>query len=158
MAATFDAIATATLTTASNTITFSNIPSTYTELYITLSGSTSSFVSTSIRFNNATSPTYGACRQYASGAANMAFNNYNASAESLTGIFDTGQSFIDIWIPGYKDTTLKKGFLSRCYIRGSLVGTWWGGWTGTSAISRIDLLAGVNYQVGTVATVYGTLA
>lgn len=157
MAATYTAIASSTLTTSSSTIVFSSIPSTYTELFISVYGKYDSFATVGIRFNGSTT-SYSYLRQLGSGTTSLAFYNNTAGSYSGTGVWDTGLSSMEVWIPGYKDTNNKKTFISKTYHRGNLNCLNLGTWSGTSAINSITLLGNGVYQAGTVATLFGVLA
>lgn len=157
MAATYTAISSSTLTATASSITFSSIPATYTELFISVYGKYDGFATVGIQFNSSTT-SYSYLRQLGSGSSALAFYNNTAGSYSGTGVWDTGLSAMEIWIPGYKDTNKRKSFISKTYHRGNCLCVNLGSWSGTAAISSITILGNGVYQIGTVATLFGVLA
>lgn len=169
-AETFEAIATYTASGSQNTITFSSIPQTYTDLFIAMfSGNTSgSYYWTYIQvgngsvdtgtnyyatLNSANNSLYRSDRYTSSTEFKAAGNDPNQKATNYA--FIQGYSRTDIWKPCL--TTM--GFAAT----GSNVG--WTGyissvWKSTSAINtiKITLEGGQNFSGDSMYTLYGIKA
>lgn len=167
MALTYEPIATTTVSTAVNGITFSSIPSSYTDLVIVINAKiTGTSEDQYIRFNNDTSANY----QTLVGIGNA------GSAPSVS--YQTSETYIrvgDSWngnwgmmkidINGYSGSGSKRTLISSIKHNGadsnSKTTTSIGNWTGTSAINRIDFsqAGGTTgrYDVGSTITLYGIL-
>ena len=119
MANTYTLISSTVLSTTTSSVTFSSIPSTYTDLVIRVGGRTDqAAVAASVRFyiNGNTSSVYSFTRMlgtgsavstYTSGTGNELYFNNGASGSS-----STANSFgiAEIYIPNYQSTTSKPMF------------------------------------------------
>jgi hypothetical protein len=171
MATTYEPIATTTLGSAASTITFSSIPSTYTDLRLMVSSRIESggtnYAALFVRFNNLGTTIYSTTRlggdgtsaysNRASTQTELALTAGSAGSASASGTFNL--STIDLF--SYTGSTNKtalatvsadnngSGFVVRQVL---LART-------TSAITRIDLTdeTGLNFATGTTATLYGIL-
>ena len=160
MPATYEPIATTTLGSAANTITFSSIPSTYTDLRVVWYGiqSTSQF---RFRFNNDTATNYSYTVLQGDGTSatssrwsNQAFTYASTSAAATYG------AFISLDVMSYAGSTNKTTLVtcSRDLNGSGSVDRGVGLWRSTSAINRIDLYLGSgNMDAGATATLYGIL-
>lgn len=168
MAKTYQPIATSTLTTAtaSQTITFSDIPATYTDLRIVLSGTTNAQGKiVYLRFNGDTSGSYWTVEMSAS------------SASIATGVVDAGTSGIKLNAQGtpltpyaflaiadvmnYASSSYKKTVIAQAYdldgtSRGPARNT--GTWVSNSAITSVTLATSSGTFNEVVATIYGIKA
>lgn len=173
MPSTYEPIATTTLTTSASTISFTSIPSTYTDLklILVLLG-TSSGSDFTFRFNSDTGSNYrtqifGASSDpYASFASGDTTNQteFLGSKGSTVGASTTIPNLYDINIFSYTSTTMYK----TCYWMlsenhnsatasiGGAVGLSVGTWVKSpiAAITSIDL-AMTSFDSGTTATLYG---
>lgn len=167
MALTYEPIATTTLGSA-GTITFSSIPTTYTDLRVVLTGKGLSGTpndNVRIVLNSDTSATYSYTELYGGGTPtcvsyatqfNMYLNSNNAN------LSDTVPTFYTIDFFQYKNTSINKAFLATANMdlngSGSVAYTS-GLWRSNSAISTILLTNGAaSYSAGTTATLYGIKA
>lgn len=157
MASTYTAISSVSNNSVSS-ITFSNIPSTYTELCLVLSGFNTSLSSLSMLINNISTTSYGWVRLFGSGTGNAGLTQGYASNAGLFGVIDSGQGFTEIWFPGYKDTVNNKGYVAKSYTQQGWTGVWAGNVDTTAAITSINLFSAPNPGAGSVATLYGVLA
>lgn len=164
MALTYEPISTTTLSSAANSITFSSIPATYTDLHlvVTTLGATGDYIS--IRFNGDTSTNYswiiggmdntGTFQQKATGQAQGRIGNSMNSATIPT------VTRTDIF--SYAGSTYKTvNSTSGSDINGSgEVRVFTNMWRSTAAINSILLRgdAGANFAIGTKATLYGIKA
>jgi len=154
-----DLIGTVTITSAGGTISFTNIPQTYDDLELFVSGRGVTAVInsfTGINFNGGdaslSSGTVisegGAFRQTAN-----AFTGDISGSSAAAGSFGT----LNIYIPNYK-TSIFKSFLSRStsghtssytqQVSACL-------WRSTNAITRLDILANGGFVVNSVGHLYG---
>lgn len=161
MAVTYEKIATNTLGSAS-TITFSSIPSTYTDLILIVAGFASADGQISLRFNGATTnysstsltadgTTAGSTRQTATTYMQLGYyDRFNTSTQSnaICHIFN------------YANTTTYKTVLARMNNTSYGVGASVGLWRATPvAITSVEAsAAGNNFAIGTTATLYGIKA
>lgn len=172
---TFDAIAQYEVTrntAASSSITFLNIPQTYTDLQLRVTGRSSRSDSTAdfpaLRFNNDSTGTYSRVRMFSNGGGGTngetAINQTGSGIDlvptrlSPAGLFS---SFI-IDVMDYATTGKARPFLARVTYEGLNEGyvlTYIGQYNSTStAISRVDLVFNNNWVEGTIATLYGIKA
>ena len=170
MTATYDSIATTTLSSAASTITFSSIPNTYTDLRLVVNAIVDldgDGRSPQIRLNNDTGNNYSQTQLNGSGSA-AGTNTLSSQTRvyiALSGNLRQSPNwkFFTIDFMSYAGSTNK-----------TLLSTWAGDqngagnveynvglWRNTSAINRIDIqLSGSpgNYAAGTTATLYGIKA
>lgn len=165
MPTTYDSIATTTLGSASNSVTFSSIPQTYTDLRLIWRITSSSVgTDTLVRFNGNSSADKYITYIGGTGSSNT-IGNLNAQTSFYTSLFDsTSQTqpvFLTLDIMNYR-TTHYKSFLATALFdkNGSggpclTVGTW----PQSSAIDSITcfLDAGATMAAGTTLTLYGIL-
>ena len=159
MAATYEPIATATLATESSSVDFSSIPSTFTDLVLVVTGTSSGTnINYGLRFNDTATSTYHALRMYADGSSVMTDRLLSYSNSIISNI-SSAQSTAVIQFNGYSTSTLKKTFISRSNSNGYV----WlnaGLWNSNSAISKITFLTTTGYalQPGTTLSLYGIKA
>lgn len=152
--ATYDKIATTTLTSAGN-IDFSSIPSTYTDLVIVLRGKTANNTGNiCLRFNGDTSTNYSRIRflSYASASDSEAQTNQSSSSFGDWGSIE-GAAIINIF--SYANTTTWKNFTTRG-TEPDYTSMYTGQWRSTAAINSISFFKpSSTFSVGTTATIYG---
>lgn len=158
-------IATNTLASSSTSVTFSNIPNSYTDLILVMYAQrVSGNPSAEMLFNSDT-------------GANYSFTNLLGNGTTATGYRGTASSIINLsyfttsgspnyspfftHIMSYSNTTTYKTIISKAGDAGSGIQITSGLWLSTSAINSITLrLASgtVGYGVGSVFTIYGIKA
>ena len=157
MAITYDPIATTTLGSASTTITFSSIPSTYTDLRLILTGRTNAGAgnAVTIRFNSDTATNYS--WTYISGNGTTASSARTTNATSIsTGLYLTNDTnistgFVDIFsYVGSTNKTVLLQSINQSFVRNTVAL-----WRSTSAIIEITLTSSNAMEIGTTATLYG---
>ena len=163
-------IASYTVTSAQSTIDFTSIAGTYSDLCIKLSGrhTTAGGEDTPfVRFNNDSGSNYYFVFGSGRGGVPVVSGAVPTSAfwcGTIPGAGDTSGSFsnIEIYVPNYTSTTLKKairfeGMTSG--MTGSMYQRTGGGyWNATAAaINRVTLgiVSGYNFAAGTTAYIYG---
>jgi hypothetical protein len=164
MATTYEKIATTTLGSASANITFGSIPSTYTDLTISITFFTTANGNVLLELNNDSSSLYSYTALRANGSS-VVSSRSTANPNALMGFGGSGAtggipalSLIDIF--SYAGSTFKtilsntssdkngSGFVSRVVNL----------YRSTTAISTVKLLSDAgNFDVGTTATLYGIL-
>jgi hypothetical protein len=160
MPATYEPIATTTLGSAASTITFSSIPSTYTDLRLVLVATTTTETSCYLQFNSDTGTNYS--RTELSGNGSAAFSSGGSSQAQISLVYSsistTIPSFITLDIFSYAGNTFKTCLTSASQdVNGSgLVGCNVGLWRSTSAITSVNFIFySGSFAAGTTATLYG---
>lgn len=172
MPATFERIATITKASDSASFSFTSIPQTYTDLYVSIVLTTPTTYATlgapSLygRFNDDSGGNYRTVQYYSS--SGTYYQNYYSPSTSFV-IFNqpNNQSgdviTVSMWIKNYTNTNKAKGVLSfGSQVRANSDGFVLlnaNSWTGTAAISSFSIIdnASANYGSNSTATIYGIL-
>ena len=159
MPSTYTPIATQTLGSAAASVTFSSIPSTYTDLICLINGST---VTTSAyiyaQYNNDTSTNYSWTSLIGDGSG---VASQRGSTTSVIRLSSNANGSTANWIMNvmnYSNATTYKTSVSRFGFGGSPGGaeTFVGLWRSTSAVNRIDFASSSgNIAAGSTFTLYG---
>ena len=153
MPATYEPIATNTLSSTQTTVTFSSIPSTYTDLVYVIAGTSNTLSTIDVQFNSDTATNYSRTRLSGDGTTATSARSTSVSAIP-TGLIDTTQSVTIINIMNYSNTTTYKTIIARGNAAASQVATNVGLWRSTAAISSVTF-SGLTFQIGTTFTLYG---
>ena len=156
---TYEAIATQTVTGSSTvSVTFSSIPSTYTDLIIVTQYKSAANNYLIMRFNGDTGSNYSRTELTGNGssATSSRFSNeasaYVSSLYAPTGDWETAISQIN----NYSNSTTNKTMLSRVNVPTQGVNATVNLWRSTSAINTILITAvGNGYDVGSTFSLYG---
>jgi hypothetical protein len=160
---TYTPIESKTLGSSASSVTFTSIPSTYTDLVLIVNGGTSSGSnSLYMRFNNDSTSIYSTTYMYGNGSSATPGRLTTRDAAAI-GYFvapGTGNEFNSIaHIQNYANTNVYKTVLDRA---NSTAGTYPGAeasvslWRSNAAINRIDVLITTNtINAGTTFTLYG---
>lgn len=157
---------------STDTMSFTSISGSYTNLRIIFSGRStdnSEVQTVGLRFNNDSSGDYD--YQYAIGNDGSAGAGHTENSTSITAFLLPGSSANIVSgipgsgvadIPNYTGTTFFKTLNSQAGMIGKPSSGWryqvsyYGHWRDTSAVTRIDLVASAgNYTAGSTATLYG---
>ena len=159
MPATYDPIATQTLGSAASSVTFSSIPSTYTDLVLIVNSSrTTSNDSVSLEFNGDTGSNYSRLLLYGTGSSALTFRESNANLIEI-GIQDTSNCTNIFNVINYANTTSNKSVVARANATGVRVSAGIGVWRNTAAINSIKLATGGStFIAGSTFTLYGIKA
>ena len=160
MAATYEPIATTTLGSATLTVTFSSIPSTYTDLVIAATGLTTLGTTLTMRFNGDTATNYSDTHLYghASGV-NGSGRNTSSNQMFLFNWYNDSQGTGLINIQNYANTTTNKTVIMRGGQAGYNVWATVGLWRNTSAINSVAVIADATaFEIGATFTLYGIAA
>ena len=156
MTATYDCIATSS-PSGVQSVTFSSIPGTYTDLIIAGVGLASSETYYEITFNSDTGNNYSSTYLYGTGSAAASGRQSNVANIAVTRI-ETQSAFL-CHIMNYANTTTYKTALARNSNAGIIVYQAVGLWRSTSAITSVTLKSqNVNFNSGSTFTLYGIKA
>ena len=154
MAITYEPISTTTANGSVSTITFSSIPSTYTDLILAANFGASASTSLVGRFNSVSTNTYSNTRFTGSGSDKQASQTeFNIGNFSTSGIINS----LICHIFNYANTSFNKTALFRLGNQPGYVYATAGLWRNNSAITSITLNTGgnQNFTSGSVFTLYG---
>lgn len=167
MPTTYEKIQSTTLSTTATSITFSSIPSTYTDLRLVVVGVASSGVAMCMRFNSDSGNNYAFNYLYGDGTTAAAGRQASLSRINLTQVTNFGQNslpqLVTADIFSYAGSTFKTTLSTEAADQNgggfASVVTQVGLWRSTSAITEIFLYndGSGNYAAGTTATLYGIL-
>lgn len=163
MTATYDCIATTTLSTTTSTVTFSSISSSFTDLLLVFSGtSTSSFTFLIARFNNDTGTNYSYTLLQGDGSSASSTRGSN-TASPYVGLVNTGTGAVGVYklqVMNYANTTTYKTLITNGGIASNRVQAGVMLWRSTAAINRIDLFpdGGDSFASGSTFSLYGIKA
>lgn len=159
---TYELIAKTTVTTAtgglSTPITFSSIPSTYTDLVIILNGKVTSGASMYLRFNSDSGNNYAHTAMRGSSSSTSAERTNNVSTATWGVWRTTNPQYGILQIQNYANSTTYKPFLARSYDDTEITITYAGIWKNTNAIDSISFVCDTTYDVGTTISIYGIAA
>jgi hypothetical protein len=158
MPSTYEPIATNTLSSGVTNLTFSSIPSTYTDLILICNGNTAANANNYLQFNGDNGSNYSATRLSGDGTAASSARSRNATQILLDGFgyWTTGYSANKvIHIMNYANTTTNKTVLTRA--NNAAIGTDGivGLWRSTAAITSIRFNSDSTLQAGSTFTLYG---
>jgi hypothetical protein len=170
MPATYDKIEAQTLGSAASSVTFSTIPSTYTDLVLVINTRSSSTSASDtklyVNFNGDTGSNYSQTFLFGNGstagssrASNQAFI-YAGDISATGGSSYTGLSTVVLQVQNYSNATTNKTMLSRVASPNVFVEAVVGLWRNTAAITSIslDLESTPQFIVGSTFTLYGIKA
>jgi hypothetical protein len=163
MTATYEKIATNTVSTSVSSVTFSSIPATYTDLVLITTIKVSTVNDIRLRFNSDTGSNYSFT--YLSGNGT---NTYSGRDSNITGLQidaygapdNNNNSNAIVHIQNYSNTTTYKTALARANNAGLGLDAVVGMWRSTSAINSIVLIpaSGATISAGSIQTLYGIKA
>jgi len=155
VANTYEPIATTTLGSNSNTVTFSSISGSYTDLVLIMNFSLTANDEVRIRFNSDTSTNYS--RVYFEGNGSTTGTNVQGSVGNIQILGRSTRMTNIVNIMNYSNTTTYKPILAR--FSSSIVGAEVGLWRSTNAITNISVYTDTNPFVSTsMFTLYGIKA
>lgn len=158
--ATYNSIATTTLSSAGNAITFTSIPNTYTDLRVVFSGTASTTTGPLVYFNNDSGSNFSRQFIYGNGTTAAAGRTSSAQYINVGNWYSANPCFTTIDILSYTASTYKSCLITTSSDQNGSGITYRiaGLWQGTAAINRIDLyMAADQFNAGTTATLYGIL-
>lgn len=161
MPATYNCIATTTLSSAQSSVTFSSISGSYTDLILvanTATNTSSNYYL--IQFNSDTGSNYSSThlRGTGSAAGSTRYSNQTSVFTSIGSTISTTKlaSIMTAHIMNYSNTTTYKTILSRDNNAGTEVDTTVALWRSTAAITSIKISIGANnFDTDSTFTLYG---
>lgn len=158
--ATYEPIATQTASGSSATISFTSIPSTYTDLILVVNGSLSAGNNTRMRLNNDTSADYSMTVLAGDGTNASSYRDSSQTSFSYPGFYDTAMGMNIFHFQSYSNTSINKTFLQRNSKASNQAQAAVGLWRISSAINQIDFYtaSGATWTTSTTATLYGIRA
>lgn len=159
MPSTYEKIATHTLASATNSYTFSSIPSTYTDLILIVDGEVSVAAACYLQFNSDTATNYSFTYLYGSGTT-ASSGRSSSVAQIFAGDLTTTRGTTITQIQNYSNATTYKTSLSRDSAAGIAAAATVGLWRSTSAINAIKVFADASrtFSTGSTFTLYGIKA
>lgn len=154
MPSTYTPIATTTLGSATNTVTFSSISGSYTDLILIYAGTLSADGGFALRFNSDTGTNYSNTALFGDGSTAGSNRNSNDTSMGL-GYGGTAQNVTTMQIQNYSNSTTYKTALSRNN-GGGYVSARVGMWRNTAAVTTVAVLTySGNFATGSTFTLYG---
>lgn len=158
--ATYNPIQTITLNNAISSVTFLNVPQSYTDLICILNGRTNADANIGIQLNNDTANNYSMVAMYADGTTLTSTQNSNTNNIGAGGIssasLEQGSNIVQVY--SYTNTNVFKSVITRAN-NSTFVQARTGLWRSTSAISSITFTAdGTTFVSGTTFNLYGVTA
>ena len=156
---TYEAIATNTLGSTTSSVTFSSIPSTYTDLVIVVAGSLTTGVdNVCMRFNSDSGSNYSTTYILGNGSTATSARNSNLTNTGRC-VMGTASSMVLYSLQNYSNTTTYKTVLGRGGETGYGVDARVSLWRNTAAITSIVLTAvSSTLTAGSTFTLYGIKA
>jgi hypothetical protein len=162
MAKTYEPIATTTIGSATNTVSFTSISGTYTDLVLVSNTFQTSNSNMRLRLGNGSVDTgFNYSNTYLGGDGSSAFSGRVSGESFIEANYQPantwGQSIINV--QNYSNTTTYKTSLIRSGQAGALTIAYVGLWRSTSAITAINLYTSAgNFDTGSTFTLYGIKA
>lgn len=162
---TFTALDKVTVGTATSSITFSSIPSTYTDLVVVASilPSSTSFYTPSLQFNSDTGSNYSSTWMYGQGTTAVSSRNVSQTQMAIDNYAATPAvgypMTVNFSVMNYSNTTTYKTVLARgndIFASAGETSATVGVWRSTSAITSVTVKGnGANFAVGSTFSLYG---
>jgi hypothetical protein len=157
MPSTYEPIATASPSGISS-VTFSSIPSTYTDLVVVVSGSTGGNDTIGLRFNSDSGSNYSYSQVYGDGSTAGSTRGTNETFARV-GPYYNSQSITIASVMNYSNSTTNKTVIARANNAGNQVNALVSLWRNTAAISTLSVNAIFGqFNSGTTVTLYGIKA
>jgi hypothetical protein len=157
---TYVAIATNTLGSNTNTVSFTSIPGTYTDLIFVFEGTMASGTDMMVQFNSDTGTNYSSTRLYGNGTSALSTRQTSDTAfYPAIGSLANRQNII-FQVMNYSNTTTYKTALDRANNPAANVGAHANLWRSTAAITRIDIIGASSgtFATGSTFNLYGIAA
>jgi hypothetical protein len=157
MAVTYEPIATQTVASVS-LVDFTSIPSTYTDLYLVWTATSSANSGYKLQFNSDTGTNYSETYLYGDGTTAVSGRDSNQTGITGMGRSGTSQGVGRVNIMNYANTTTYKTALGRGDLASQLTMATVGTWRSTSAITAIRVAPESGTITAGTFTLYGIKA
>lgn len=157
----YEVISTQTLGSATASVTFSSIPSTYTDLVLAFNGQVATGNNIVLQFNSDTTTNYTATYLLSTGSSVLSGRTTSRSFIDGGGISATSNSTSVFDILNYSNATTFKTVLCRSSTPGDAVYSWVSVWRKTPEAINSILVRTVdsyNFSIGCTFTLYGIRA
>jgi hypothetical protein len=164
MPATYEPIATTTGTGSSGTVSFTSIPSTYTDLVMVFDGTTTTAGTAGLTFiiNGVVSGVlYSDTRLQGNGTTASSSRNSSANSGNFGYVSSSNRSTSILNVMNYANTTTFKTTISRSLTNDASdgrVGSYVTIYRDTAAVNRLDIAASQNFSTASTFTLYGIKA
>lgn len=162
MTATYDCIATTTLSSTASTVTFSSISGSFTDLVFVFNGAGSTDINVLMQFNSDTGSNYSTTNLGGTGSSALSGRVTSSTSISLNWqgyVQTTNRSNCIVSIQNYSNSTTYKTILSRFNNASVAVDAIVGLWRSTSAITSIDIKTHTGtFSSGATFTLFGIKA
>jgi len=161
MTATYEPIATTTLASGTASVTFSAIPSTYTDLVLVYNGTIATANNIVLQFNSDTAANYSATYIYGDGTSAVSGRTTNRNYIDGGGVSSTNNSTSIFNIFNYSNATTYKTVFCRSSTPGDATYAWTSIWRKTPEAINTILVRSVNsynFNTGSTFTLYGIKA
>jgi hypothetical protein len=163
MAITYEPIVSVSLTSTQASLALSSIPSTYTDLVLVVTGTTTSADQLLCRINNDTGNNYSRTTLGADGSSTQSTRatNDTRAVTGTYGYFGTTVGYINtLFINNYSNTTSYTQIISKTGNGANGVSAVGNMWRSTAAVTTINLYTdgGYSFNAGTTFNLYGILA
>jgi len=158
---TYSTIATQTLGGSSSSVSFSSIPSTYTDLVLIIDGTVGSNCGIQMQFNSDSGSNYTFTRMTGDGTTASSDRSVSNTFMELGFYVSSTRNMNIVQIMNYANTTTFKTVLNRANAQSVNIGTQLYAelWRKTpEAINSISLSASGNFSTGSIFTLYGIAA
>ena len=158
---TYTPIATATGTGSSGTVTFSSIPSTYTDLVLVSDLENSATANLYYQYNGSSSALYSDTTTYGDGSSTGSYRRSGQTLHYISYLSSSGQRLAVISnFQNYSNTSVFKSILTRANNASFELNKVVGLWRDTSAISSITIALNnsANFTSSSTFTLYGITA
>jgi hypothetical protein len=151
---TYVAIATAS-PAGTSTVTFSSVPSTYTDLVVIVSGSTAGNDTIGLRFNSDSGTNYSYVQIYGDGTTAGSTRANNETFARIGPMYNS-QSITIASVMNYSNSTTNKTVVARANNAGNQLNALVALWRNTAAITNVtvDAIFG-SFNSGTTVSLYG---
>lgn len=157
MTDTYRPLATLTLSSATGSVTFGNIPNTYRDLILVITGTNANNVDSYWRANGDSGFNYSYVQ--AGNSGNSAFSNgFSGGSEAWAGLMGPTQSTTILQFMDYSANNKHKMVLGRGNIGGTILIMQASRWANTAPITSIAILGNGNFNAGSVLSLYGVRA
>lgn len=152
---TYVPITSRTLSTSANSVTFTGIPQTYTDIVIVFEGTADASNVKTIKFNGDTGSNYSSTTMTGASSGALSGRYTNSYLDVVNS--GTNRQMTTVSIMNYSNTTTKKTYLSRHSCAANSTEMIIGLWNSTAAITSIEINTGTanSFNAGCTFSLYG---